>query len=53
MTDEEVLSFYEKLQAYYGDELVDFEHYPNAFAHQVKMYKYYEMPRPVEGTVNQ
>lgn len=49
MTDEEVLSLYAKLQDYYGDKLADFEHYPHTFAHQVKMYKFYEEPKPIEN----
>jgi hypothetical protein len=53
MTDEEALSLYEKLEAYYGDKLADFEHHPNIFAYQVKLYKYYEMPKPVEESVDQ
>jgi hypothetical protein len=41
MTDEEALSFYDKLVEYYGDKLADPIHYPIAFAHQVKLYRYY------------
>lgn len=53
MTDEEALSFYDKLRDYYGDKLADFEQYPKIFAYQVKMYKYYEMPKPVEESVTE
>lgn len=42
MTDKEVKAFYNKLKKYYGASLANFEHYPKQFAHQVKMYKYYE-----------
>ena len=42
MTDEEVLKFYEELVEFYGDKLANFEHYPHAFAYQVKLYKYYK-----------
>jgi hypothetical protein len=53
MTDEEVIIFYDKLSNYFGDKLVDFEQYPNIFAYQVKMYKYYEMPKPIEESVTE
>lgn len=42
MTDEEVEKFYDELTEYYGDKLVNFEHYPSIFKYQVKMYKYYK-----------
>lgn len=42
MTDEEIISFYEELEAYYKDTLANFEHYPRQFAHQVRLYKYYK-----------
>ena len=42
MSDEEVLSFYEELKEYYGDALVNFEHYPKQFMSQVRLYKYYK-----------
>lgn len=42
MTDAEVKKFYKELKKYYGDELVNFEHYPRIFAHQVKLYRYYK-----------
>jgi hypothetical protein len=41
MTDEEIMAYYDKLKEYYGDSLADFEHYPIQFAHQVKLYRYY------------
>jgi hypothetical protein len=41
MTDEEALAFYDKLVEYYGDKLADPIHHPIAFAHQVKVYRYY------------
>lgn len=41
MTDEEVLAFYAKLEEYYGDSLANFEHHPQQFMHQVKLYLYY------------
>ena len=42
MNDDEVLAFYNELVEYYGDKLVNFEHYPRIFASQVKLYKYYK-----------
>lgn len=45
MTDDEAQAFYDKLEEYYGDKLVNFEHYPKAFEFQVKMYKYYTQPQ--------
>lgn len=42
MSDEEIISFYEELKAYYKDTLVNFEHYPRQFATQVRLYKYYK-----------
>ena len=43
MNIDEVLKFYNELVEYYGDELVDFEHCPIAFAHQIKLYRYYKV----------
>ncbi len=42
MTNEEIISFYEELQAHYGEALVNFEHYPRQFSTQVRLYKYYK-----------
>ena len=42
MTDEQVLSIYEKMQEYYGDKLPNPEHEPKQFEYCVKMMKYYE-----------
>jgi hypothetical protein len=42
MNDEEVMAFYAELEAYYGETLVNFEHYPRQFATQVRLYKYYK-----------
>jgi len=41
MQDEEVLALYSELIEYYGDSLVNFEHYPKIFLYQVKLYRYY------------
>lgn len=41
MSDAEALKFYEELEAHYGDNLANYEHYPRQFANQVKLYKYY------------
>lgn len=41
MTDEEIIKLYEELVEFYGDRLVNFEHYPRQFAMQVKLFKYY------------
>jgi hypothetical protein len=40
MTDAEVKKKYKALQKHYGDSLVNFEHHPRQFAHQVRLYKY-------------
>lgn len=53
MTDEEALSFYDKLVEYYGDKLADPIHYPIAFAYQVKLYRYYNQPTETSITPNQ
>ena len=42
MTEQEILDFYNKLVDHYGDALANPEHYPIQFAHQVKLYRYYE-----------
>lgn len=42
MTDEEIIALYNELVEFYGDRLVNFEHYPRIFANQVKLYKYYK-----------
>ena len=42
MTNEEISNMYKQLQEYWGDALVDFEHYPRQFAYQVKLYRYYK-----------
>lgn len=42
MTDAEVKKKYKELQKYYGSSLVNFEHYPRQFAHQVRLYKYFK-----------
>lgn len=49
MTDEEVLAFYAELEAWYGEELVNFEHHPRQFAQQVKLYRYYKERREQEN----
>ena len=41
MTDEEVLKFYNEMEAFYGS-LPSFEHEPIQFANKVKLYKYYK-----------
>jgi hypothetical protein len=41
MSDEEVIKFYNELEEHYGDRLVNFEHHPRQFAHQVLLYRYY------------
>ena len=42
MTDEEVNKFYQELEEWYGDKLVNFEHHPIQFNNQVKLYRYYK-----------
>ena len=42
MTDKEVLELYEKLEEWYGETLVNFEHHPIQFRNQVKLYRYYK-----------
>lgn len=42
MTDKEIEDFYKELEEFYGDGLVNFEHYPKQFASQVKLYRYYK-----------
>jgi hypothetical protein len=42
MTDEEVIKFYDELVEWYGDKLVNFEHYPIQFTKQVTLYRYYK-----------
>jgi hypothetical protein len=42
MTDTEAEQFYKELQEFYGENLVNYEHYPKQFAMQVKLYKYYK-----------
>ena len=42
MTDEQAIEFYNELVEYYGDRLVNFEHYPRIFMYQIKLYKYYK-----------
>jgi len=41
MTDDELVKFYEKLVEHFGDKLANCEHHPKQFAHQVKLYRYY------------
>ena len=41
MTDEEMIKFYKELEEWYGDKLVNPEHHPIQFKHQVTMYRYY------------
>lgn len=41
MSDEEILTIYEKMKEEYGDRLPDPEHSPIQFAYFVKLYKYY------------
>lgn len=42
MTDEEVLTLYNELKEWYGDNLANFEHHPRQFAYQVRLYFYYK-----------
>lgn len=42
MTEEEILKLYDELKEFYGDKLVNFEHYPRVFVNQIKIYKYYK-----------
>jgi len=42
MTDEEVLEYYKKLEEYYGEKLVNPEHYPYQFRNQLRLYRYYK-----------
>jgi hypothetical protein len=42
MTDKEVEDFYNELEEHYGDRLVNFEHHPKQFAHQVNLYRFYK-----------
>ena len=42
MTDDEALQFYNDLEEFFGDLLVNYEHHPIQFATQVKLYKFYK-----------
>jgi hypothetical protein len=42
MTDEEAIRFYEELETWFGDKLVNFENHPIQFANQIKLYRYYK-----------
>ena len=41
MTDDEMIKFYKELEKWYGDKLVNPDHYPIQFRNQVKLYRYY------------
>lgn len=41
MSEEEILTFYNELVDYYGDQLANYEQEPIRFANQVKLYRYY------------
>jgi hypothetical protein len=45
MSDEQIMSTYEKLKQHFGDKLPDPEHSPLQFAYFVKIYKYYHENR--------
>jgi hypothetical protein len=51
MNDKEIEDFYNELVEHYGDELVNFEHYPLQFAMQVKLYKYYKEDKNENSSV--
>ena len=42
MTDQDAIDFYNELVEWFGEDLVNFEHYPLQFAMQVKLYRYYK-----------
>lgn len=42
MTNEEAEKFYNELEEFYGESLVNYVHHPIQFAMQVKLYKYYK-----------
>ena len=50
MTDDEVLKFYQELEEWYGDKLVNFEHQPMQFKNQVKLYRYYKERKENESS---
>lgn len=42
MTDNQVYALYNALSEYYKDDLVNPDHYPKIFKHQVDLFKYYK-----------
>lgn len=42
MTDEEILTLYNEMVDWYGDNLANFEHHPRQFAYQIRLYLYYK-----------
>lgn len=42
MSDEEIVKLYNELKQFYGDKLVNFEHFPRVFRMQLHLYKYYK-----------
>lgn len=50
MTDDEVVKFYNELEEWYGDKLVNFEHHPIQFQNQVKVYRYYKERKENENS---
>ena len=53
MTEQEVLDFYNEMIEHYGDKLVNYEHHPIQFAHQVKLYQYYKERKQNENRNSQ
>lgn len=42
MTDNQIKALYNALEQYYNDDLVNPDHQPKIFKHQVEMFKYYK-----------
>lgn len=53
MTEQEMLDFYNELVDHYGDKLVNPEHHPIQFQHQVKLYRYYKERKQNENSSSQ
>lgn len=51
MTDKEAEDFYNELQEFFGENLVNYEHHPIQFAMQVKLYKYYKEQKHEDSSV--
>jgi hypothetical protein len=50
MTEQEILTFYQEMEQWYGDALANFEHHPRQFANQIRLYRYYKERREKDSS---